>query len=95
MKPNHAGHYEVEGVPFKGFKNVAAVARTMGYVGGDKVIYNRLRAGDRTWDRLCRPIGENKLNAARKAKRDASRQEMAQLCAEIDARKKLLQEAGQ
>jgi hypothetical protein len=82
-------HYVIEG---QHFPSVAAIHKrcvAMGFDGGTSTIGARLKAGVTTWAGLCAPKSSkmDSANAGRARRQQQEREEMARLCAELDARK--------
>lgn len=84
-------HFVVEGVSFPAVRNVWAVAVSKGFNGSYQTIRDRLRAGASTWAELAVQTNgiRGKAGGRANAKRIASsKNEMAEIIAELDRRKK-------
>lgn len=80
-------HFCVEGLRFHSLAAVVRHAKTLGYNGSASPIRLRLMAGVSTWAELAAPVSVDRAkggHAAAKSKRD----EMADVIAALDARKR-------
>ena len=85
----------IEGMHFPSLRVLCSVAMTRGFTGSSKVIRNRVKAGATTWAELLAPPHVNNGNLAKCAERRAKEKAlMAQLCAELDARKAAIRSAA-
>jgi hypothetical protein len=86
----------IDGQHFDAVSHAFAAAKERGFDGGEETFNARLRRGATTWSELLAPVQPNGKNGA--SKRATHRAEekalMAQLCAELDARKAALKEVA-
>lgn len=85
-------HYVIEGQMFPSVKSVYLACVDRGFVGCATVISARLKAGCDTWAALSAPKTDkmDRCNAGRAKRLRESKEEMARICAELDARKAAL-----
>jgi hypothetical protein len=90
----------VDGELIDSLQTVINMARTRGFTGCDNTIIYRIQHGATTWAELLAPVDEGaskggRVSGQRRATRLAKEKElMAQLCAELDARKAAIKEAA-
>jgi len=82
-------HYVIEGQQFPSVKSIHLACVERGFIGSVQVVHDRLKAGDCTWAALSAPKDTrmDAANAGRAKRQQGSREEMARLCADLDARK--------
>lgn len=78
-------HYVVEGSRFRSLQGVLTVARDKGYTGTAITLAKRIKAGAKTWAELVKPPAHSEL---RKAVKRRQAEEMREILAAYDARKK-------
>ncbi len=85
--------YCIEGDYFQNVHAILNVAQEKGFVGSYHELYRRLKSGLNRWEWLCAPVDvknvQRSLHAqvTARAKRLAAKQSMAELIAQMDARK--------
>lgn len=92
---SRGGHFIVEGAVYASGRRVFLAAKEKGFVGSEGVINDRLRRGDSTWDRLCRPIMPMHQRAANALarKRAAGLAEAQEASRKVAERKAVQQQA--
>ena len=87
-------HWVIDGVAFVSCGNVYGEAVKRGFTGSYQRISSRLLDGDNTWESLLRPVKKAVSDAAtRREKR--KHDEMSDVIAALDARKKAMAEGGE
>jgi len=85
----------IEGERYATLHALFSTAKGRGFAGGITTFQARLKQGATTWAELLAPVQEHRGRAAtRAAHRAEEKALMAQLCAELDARKAALREAA-
>ena len=86
--------FKIEGAYFSTIQQVIGVARSLGFDGCGNTIRRRLKRGANTWEELIAAPKHQKSEAGKvlKTMRNKEKTQMAQLCAELDARKSALKE---
>ena len=80
-------HIVIEGRNFTGLNHVLRVAQAHGFSGSASTMATRLKKGIDTWKELLKPTNERRATAIRE-RNIRHKQEMTDLIATLDARKK-------
>jgi hypothetical protein len=86
-----AVHWVIDGESFDSTVRIMAIAKSRGADFSMPTLKARLRDGENTWEELLRPIqraGIEAANVGRAKTRDRKRDEMAELIAALDQRKR-------
>lgn len=81
--------YEIDGETFNTVAAIHRVCVEKGFDGSNSTIYHRIKSGVRNWAELVKPIS-HQLDAAlseRIKRNQRAKEEMARICADLDARK--------
>jgi ATP phosphoribosyltransferase regulatory subunit HisZ len=87
----------IEGERYATLHALFSTAKGRGFAGGITTFQARLKQGATTWAELLAPVDTSRTGqaqTARAAHRAEEKALMAQLCAELDARKAALREAA-
>ena len=84
----------IDGEHFDSMSFAIASAKHRGFTGSKETFFARVKRGATTWAEILAPVGKQGINSnpGRAAFRAREKAQMAQMCAELDARKAALQE---